>query len=472
MPGPVETRFATAADGTYIAYQVSGEGPLDIVWLRAWHSNIEHEWDEPVLGRVLRRLGTMGRVIRLDQRGTGLSDRIAYRPAPTLEDRSDDIRAVLEAVGARPAVLLGIASGGVLCAAFAAMHPRLTRGLVLYHTVPGRAWGDDSAPADDPRLERFVDAVRAGWGTEAFAQRMVASAAPSRASDRSLITWMAEDERLSGTVEDAVALARIDHATDLRPILPAIHVPTLVVTRTGVAVEAARLLASSIESARYVELPGEDHMLVAGDTDAVLREIGRFLDSLPDDGPPGPGTEDDAERVLATLLMTDIVGSTEHVTDLGDRRWAALLQAHDERVRAALARYRGREIDTAGDGFLAAFDGPGRAIRCALEASRELRGLGLEIRAGIHAGEVEQVGPRVRGIAVHIAARVASVAGPSEVLVSRTVRDLVAGSGLGFAPRGAHRLKGIPGEWELFAAHDPSSEPGPASEDPSRPPAS
>jgi class 3 adenylate cyclase len=451
MPSLNETRYARATDGTHIAYQVTGDGPLDIVWLRAWHSNVEHEWEEPVLARVLRRLGTMGRVIRLDQRGTGLSDRIAYRPPPTIEDRADDLRTVLAAAGSRRAVLVGLASGGILCAAFAAMHPDLTRALVLYHVVPGRAWGDDAAPPDDPRLGRFIDAIRDGWGTEPFAARLVASGTPSRAGDRGLIAWLAEDERLSGTVEDAIALARIDHASDIRAILPSIHVPTLVLARAGGPVEIARSMVDAIPSARFAELPGDDHMILAGDTDAALRVIGSFLDEI--SGLEGPDEEPD--RVLATLLMTDIVGSTALATELGDRRWAALVEEHDERIRALLRRHRGREIDTAGDGFLAAFDGPGRAIRCALGAQRAVRDLGIEIRAGVHAGEVEQVGPKLRGIAVHIAARVAAVARPSEVLVSRTVHDLVAGSGLEFEDRGAHALKGVPDEWGLFAVRDP-----------------
>jgi len=452
MAQTVQTRYARAADGTHIAYQVSGEGPLDIVWLRAWHSNVEHEWEEPVLARILRRLGAQGRVIRLDQRGTGLSDRIAHRPPPTIEDRADDIRSVLEAVGSRRAVLIGLASGGILCAAFAAMHPDRTRALVLYHTIPGRAWGDDGAPPDDPRLERFIGAIRDGWGSEAFAARMITASAPSRADDRGLIRWMAEDERLSGTADDAIALAWVDHASDVRAILPAIHVPTLVLSRAGDTLEAARSMAAAIEAARIVELPGHDHMLIAGDTDAALRAISAFLDEVRTLEEP----DDEPDRVLLTLLMTDIVGSTALATEIGDRRWAALVEEHDVRIRSLLVRHRGREIDTAGDGFLAVFDGPGRAIRCASGVARAVRDLGIEIRAGVHAGEVEEVGPKLRGIAVHIAARVAATAGPSEVVVSQTVRDLVAGSGIEFEDRGIRVLKGVSGEWGLFAVRDTS----------------
>jgi class 3 adenylate cyclase len=451
MSSAAETRFARATDGTYIAYQVSGDGPLDLLWLRAWHSNIEHEWEEPVLARVLRRLGTTGRVIRLDQRGTGLSDRIAHRATPTLEDRVDDLRSVLDAAEVRRVVIVGLASGGVLGAAFAATHPDRTRGLVLYHVEPGRAWGVDDAPWPDPRYEGFVQAIRNGWGTEPFAARMVATAAPSRAGDRSLVEWMAEDERLSGTAEDAVALARIDYDTDIRPILPIIRAPTLVLSRTGSGPGSARATASAIAGARLAELPGDDHMLLAGDTDAVVRAIGSFVDELGRAEVPAG----EPDRELATLLMTDIVGSTLLVSRLGDQPWARLLADHDARIRALLTRYRGHELDTAGDGFLAAFDGPGRAIRCALDACSMAKELGIEIRAGIHAGEVERVGGRLRGIAVHITARVAAAAAPSEVLVSRTVRDLVAGSGLAFDERGMHALKGVDGEWALYAARRP-----------------
>jgi class 3 adenylate cyclase/alpha-beta hydrolase superfamily lysophospholipase len=444
-----ETRYARAADGTHVAYQLTGDGPLDILWLRAWHSNIEHEWAEPVLARILRRLGAVGRVIRLDQRGTGLSDRIVHRPMPTIEDRADDIRAVLAAAGSRRAVLIGLADGGVLCAAFAAMHPEMTDGLVLYHLHPARGWDSPDPGPDDPLLQRVTANVREGWGTEPFAAQGVARNAPSRANDRALIAWLAEDMRLSGTAEDAVALLRISYDTDVRAILPTIHVPTLVLTRGGPDRTASRAVADAIAGARYEELPGDDHMLLSGDTDAGLRAITGFIEAV---GGLGPPDDDEADRVLATLLMTDIVGSTALATELGDRRWAALVADHEERIRTLLARHRGQEIDTAGDGFLAAFDGPGRAIRCALAAATAVRDLGIEIRAGVHAGEVERDGPKLRGIAVHIAARIASEAGPSEVLVSRTVRDLVAGSGLEFDDRGVRPLKGVSGEWGLYAA--------------------
>lgn len=462
MPSSVETRYARAADGTHVAYQVTGAGPVDLVWVRAWHSNIEHEWDEPVLTRMLRRLGSSGRVIRLDRRGTGLSDRVAHRPLPTIEDRVDDIRAVMDAAGSHRAVLIGLASGGQLCAMFAAAHPERSAGLILYHTTAGRAWGDDSAQPNDPRLERFIDSLRNGWGTEAMASRMLASSAPSRAGDGALARWLAEDHRASGTLEDAIALARIDYETDIRAILPAIHVPTLVLSRDGFShaghgedgvagvgrsqlAPAARAIAAAIPGARLVIVPGDDHMALAGDTDAILREIEGFIESLVEP------VEIEPNRVLATLLFTDIAGSTAMAAALGDSRWAELLEQHHQRIRDLLGRYRGHEIDTAGDGFLATFDGPGRTIRCAQAAIDVVVPLGIRLRAGLHTGEVEASGSGVRGIAVHIAARVAALAAPSEVLVSGTVRDLVAGSGFTFEERGVHDLRGVPGHWPLYA---------------------
>ena len=462
MPSSVETRYARAADGTHIAYQVTGEGPVDLVWVRAWHSNVEHEWDEPVLTRMIRRLGSIGRVIRLDRRGTGLSDRVAHRPMPTIEDRVDDIRAVMDAAGSRRAALIGLSSGGQLCAMFAAAHPERAACLILYHTTAGRAWGDDSAPPNDPRLERFIDSLRSGWGTEGMASRMLSSSAPSRAGDGGLARWLADEQRASGTLEDAIALTRIDYETDIRAILPAIHVPTLVVSRDGFALDghgedgvagvgtgqlapAARAIAAAIPGARLVILPGDDHMALAGDTDAILRVIEDYIEGLAEP------VETEPNRILVTLLFTDIVGSTAIAAALGDRRWADLLGQHHEQVREFLGRYRGHEIDTAGDGFLATFDGPGRAIRCAQAAMDAVAPLGFRLRAGLHTGEVEAIGSGVRGIAVHIAARVAALGAPSEVLVSSTVRDLVAGSGFAFEERGVHDLRGVPGHWALYA---------------------
>jgi class 3 adenylate cyclase len=438
-----ETRYARASDGTYIAYQVTGDGPVDIVLLRGWYSMLEHEWDEPVLARILRRLGAMGRLIRFDRRGAGLSDRIVHRPVPTIEDRLDDILAVMDAAGSRRALLVGLADGAVLCTVFAATHPDRTAGLVLYESArPSRGPADAGPRAD--RAEAFANQVRERWATRDLAEDFVATGAPSRIGDTHLVDWLLEDFRLSGSGEDAAAMVRVSAATDIAGALPAVHVPTLVTAREGSRADEARELAGVIDGARLEILPGSDHMLLAGDSDAFLRAIERFIPEL--------GSARQADRVLETLLFVDIVDSTSRAVALGDRAWAELLEAQLGSIRGLLAPHRGREVDSAGDGLFAAFDGPGRAVRCALAIVDAARAGGLEVRAGLHAGEVELIAGRRRGVAVHLAARVAAAAAPSEVLVTGTVRDLVAGSGLAFDDRGVHELKGIPEPYRLWAA--------------------
>jgi class 3 adenylate cyclase len=440
-----ETRYARAADGTHIAYQVTGSGPVDILLLRAWVSALEHEWQDPVLARAFRRLEATGRLIRLDRRGSGLSDRV--HGSPTIEDRLDDIRAVLDAVGSRSAVLIGLAAGGRLCAMFAAAHPDRTAGLVLYEADARGAWAPDYPWGERPEdHQRFIDDVRTIWGTEEMAGRIVRGGAPSRADDRRFVEWLAEDLRQAMTPSEAVLQTHIDHETDIRAALPAIHVPTLVVSRRGGA-EPSRDLAARIPGARYVELPGEDHLFISGDTDAVLREIDAFIAGLRD----AEQESGDIDRVLTTVLFTDIVGSTAIAARMGDRRWTALLETHHGRARALLGRYKGRLVDTAGDGVFASFDGPARAIRCATAIVDDARTLGLEIRAAVHTGECEVVDGRLRGIAVHVGARIAALAGPSQVLVSGTVKDLVAGSELEFDDQGARELAGVPGEWRVLS---------------------
>jgi class 3 adenylate cyclase len=441
-----ETRYAKARDGTYVAYQVSGEGPLEIVLLRGWNTNVEHEWDEPTIARMIRRLSAVGRLVRLDRRGMGMSDRIDRLAVPTLEDRVDDITAVLDAIGSRRAVLVGLADGGQLCAAYAAIRPDRTLGLVTYGALARGAWASDYPWAPTPEAyERWTAAIRAGWATPEFAARGIAGGAPSRADDAGLIRWLEEDMRLVATADEAVALATIDRDTDIRPILASIQAPTLVLARAP-GVDAGKDLAARIPGARFEELPGSDPMAISGDLDAVLRAISAFVEGL-----VARKVEPDLDRVLVTVLFADVVDSTGRAVELGDRRWAGALSELRAPLRELVARYRGREVDTAGDGYFAAFDGPGRAIRCALGFADAGRRLGLPLRLGLHTGECEAVGDELRGLAVHIGARICSLAGPSEVLVSGTVRDLVAGSGIEFADRGLKTLKGVPGAWPVHA---------------------
>ena len=437
-----ETRFARTQDGTYLAYQVSGDGPVDIILLRGWYSMLEHEWEEPVLARILRRLGAMGRLVRFDRRGLGLSDRIVHRGVPTIEERLDDILTVMDAARSERALMIGLADGATLCTVFAATHPDRTAGLVLYESPRPTQGPGDAGPRAD-RAEAFAARVQEGWATRELAASFISSGAPSRATDAHLVDWMLEDFRLSGSGEEAAAMVRVSAATDIAGALPAVHVPTLVTAREGSRSAEARELVGRISGARLALLPGRDPMLLAGDSDAFLRAVEEFIPDL--------GSARQADRVLETLLLVDIVDSTVRAVAMGDRAWAELLEAQLSGFRSLLALHRGREVDSAGDGLFAAFDGPGRAARCALAVVDAARAGGIEVRAGLHCGEVERIGGRLRGVAVHLAARVAGSAAPSEVLVTGTVRDLVAGSGLTFADRGIHDLKGIPEPYRLWA---------------------
>jgi pimeloyl-ACP methyl ester carboxylesterase len=444
LPGPrsmspPETRYAKSGD-VNIAYQVVGDGPIDVVFVMGWVSHIELFWAEPSFARFLRRLASVGRLILFDKRGTGLSDRVPHDRLPTLEQRMDDVRAVLDAVGSERAALLGVSEGGPMCALFAATYPERTRALVMIggyarlESAPDYPWGERPQDHDWERLER-------DWGGDLG----LVERAPSMAHDDRFRRWWASYLRLGASPGAVVALSKMNVAVDIRDVLPVIAVPTLVLHRVGdrlLPVEGARYVAERIPGARLVELPGEDHLPFAGDQDAMLDEIEEFL--------TGSRSAHEPERALATLLFTDVVGSTERVAELGDRRWRELLEAHNAAVRRELDHHRGRELSTAGDGFLAMFDGPIRAMRAALAIVEAVRELGLEVRAGIHTGEVELMGKDIGGLAVHIGARVSAAAGPGEVLVSRTVTDLVAGSGLQFEDRGPHTLKGVPGEWRLF----------------------
>ncbi len=442
-----ETRYARTADGTHVAYQVSGSGPVDIVFVRAWNTNIETEFDDPIVARLLRRLESMGRLIRLDRRGMGMSDRMRTDALPTIEDRLDDIRAVLDAVNSRSAVFFTLGTAGALVAAFAATYPERTRGLVLFNPIVRNRWApdypwairDEDWPAD---LER----TRATWANAEAAREWMRDLAPSRVDDERFIEWWIDQERRTGTVEDAIALVEVQRDTDVTAALEAVHVPTVVLARPARIADRSRYVSDRIPGARLVVLPGPDAMAIAADIDSILREVELFIEEL---GSAPASSE--ANRVLATLLFTDIVGSTEKAIQLGDRAWSELLESHLERSRTLVDSFRGRVVDTAGDGLLASFDGTGRAIRCARSIVEDAAELGLSVRAGLHTGECERVGDSLRGVAVHIASRVMGVAEPSEIVVSGTVKDLVAGAGFEFGDLGVQQLKGIPGEWPVYS---------------------
>ena len=427
-----------------VAFQVVGEGPLDLVYVHGWVSNVDLVWDEPAYAGFLDRLASFSRLILFDKRGTGLSDPVAFDALPTLEQRMDDVRAVMDAAGSERAALLGHSEGGNMSVLFSATYPERTTALVLVGSYAARIPSDDYpwAPAPEDR-RREIEATERDW----VDPELVRSLAPSRADDDAFVAWMTRYLRASASPKAAAELLRMNTMIDVRDVLPTIGVPTLLLYRTNdrdVLVEEGRYIASRIPDARLVELPGADHLMWTGDADAIVDEIEGFL--------TGARRGPDPDRVLATVLFTDIVGSTERAARLGDRAWRELLDRHHRAVRLQLDRWRGREIDTAGDGFQASFDGPARAVRCASAVVSSVRELGMEVRAGVHTGEVERAGDAVRGIAVHIGARVAGLAEPGEVLVSRTVVDLVAGSGLVFRDRGEHVLKGVPGSWRIYSA--------------------
>lgn len=440
-----EIRFAKSGD-VHIAYQVVGDGPVDLVYIYDWIGNLELQWENPFYARLLERLSSFSRLLLFDKRGNGLSDRTVDLDLFTLEVRMDDVRAVMDAAGSEQAVLFGDGDDGApLAAVFAAANPDRTRALVLFEAraktlkAPDHPWGYEPSALDVWTAER-----ESFWGTDAFARRWLRTLAPSVANDDRIVRWYSRLLRQSASPGTEAAYSRWMAAVDLRGMLSAIHVPTLVLHRTGdreVPIEGGRDLADRIAGARFVELPGIDPFPWAGDQEPLLAEIEAFA--------TGSRATEEANRVLATILFTDIVGSTERAAELGDARWKDLLAAHDEKAKAEIDRFRGRFVNTTGDGLLATFDGPARAVRCAEAIVDAVRPLGLDIRAGCHTGEVELLEGDVRGIAVHIGARVAALADPNRVLVSQTVKDLVAGSGLTFEDAGEHELKGVPGRWRL-----------------------
>ena len=437
-----ETRYAMS-EGVNIAYQVVGDGPFDLVYVPGWVSNIEVMWEEPRLAAFLERLASFARLIVFDKRGTGLSDPVPDAELPGLEQRMDDVRAVMDAAGSERAALLGHSEGGNMCILFSATFPARTSALVLVGCYAKRSRTDDYPWAPDPEeRERSIQETERTWGRVDLSPTL----APSVAGDQAFRDWFSRYLRLSASPRAAAAVLRMNTEIDTRDVLPAIRVPSLLIYRTGdqdVMVDEGRWIASQIPDARFVELPGADHLMWAGDADAILDEIEEFLTGVRRGPTP--------DRVLTTVLFTDIAGSTERAAAMGDRDWAGLLERHHTAIRRELNRFQGLELDTAGDGFLARFDGPARAVRCAIGAGDAVRDLGLEIRAGVHTGEVELAGDTIRGVAVHIGARIAGLAAPGQVLVSRTVKDLVAGSGLVFDDHGEHELKGVPDPWHLYA---------------------
>jgi pimeloyl-ACP methyl ester carboxylesterase len=439
---PPETRYAKNAD-VNIAYQVLGDGPLDLVVVHGWVQSFDAGWEIESIERFYDRLASFSRLILFDKRGVGLSDRVSVDDLPTLETRMDDMRAVLDAVGSEGAAVLGHSEGGAMCALFAATYPERTRALVTIGSAARMRWAPDyPLGARDDELDVVQATIEESWG--GYARSMLQMLAPSIVEDEPLMEAHLRAIARAASPAAAAALLRMSSMIDIRHVLPAIRVPTLVLHRADeVLAEPSRYVGERIPGARVVELPGADHMPWLGDQDAVLDEIEEFLTGVR----PHPALD----RVLATVLFTDIVGSTELAADLGDRRWRDLLDRHNALVRRELGRFRGQELSTAGDGFLATFDGPARAVACAISIRDAARALGLQIRFGLHTGELELAGSEIRGIAVHTGARVAGIAGPGEVLASSTVKDLVAGSGLEFEDRGSHELKGVPGEWRLYA---------------------
>jgi pimeloyl-ACP methyl ester carboxylesterase/class 3 adenylate cyclase len=437
-----ETRYTKSGD-VHIAYQVFGEGRVDLLFVAEFWNSIEAMWEQPDYRRFLERLASFSRVICLDQRGTGSSDPVSLSELPTLEVWADDIIAVMEAEGLGETVLLGSGGGGSVCMLFAATYPERTRALALLNSTARFTQAADYPWGTSPEFEsRIEQEMRFGWGRGVLLETV----GPSVAGDPGFRSWWGRYQRLGSSPGTIIRVREMLRQLDVRHVLPSIRVPTLIVHRRDnrlVEVGHGRYLAEHIPGNRYVEIEGDDYFPFIGNADRILDEVEEFL--------TGFRRAAEHDRVLATVLFTDIVGSTQRAAVLGDAAWHELRDAHDAIVRSEIHRHRGREIDAAGDGFLATFDGPARALRCACAIRDAVRLLGLEIRAGLHTGEVELAGEGVAGIAVHIGARVSEQADPGDVLASSTVRDLVAGSGIGFEERGLRELKGVPGEWRLYS---------------------
>ena len=437
-----ETRYARRGD-IHVAYQVLGEGEIGLVLVSEWFGHLEARWDIPSVDRFLRRLSSFSRLISFDKYGIGLSDPALPGSLPPLEEWMDDVRAVMDAAHSERAAILGAGDGGLMAAMFAASYPDRASSLILVNSTARLSWAPDypiGLPAE--RQEMLIQLVEQTWGTA----ELLTAINPSLAHLPSAQPEVARALRLAASPATAAAVIRMLFQLDIRPILSSIRVPTLVMHRRDneiLTIDHGRYLVDHIEGARFVELPGADYVVGIGDVDSVVDQVEEFLTGAP--------AAIDTDRVLATVLFTDIVGSTERSAELGDQRWRDVLDAHDRLAERQLSRYRGTLVKTTGDGLVATFDGPARAIRCALALRDGLRSLGMEIRGGLHTGEIERRGPDVSGLAVHIAARVQAEARPGEVLVTRTVKDLVAGAQIAFVDHGPHALKGVPDEWQLFA---------------------
>jgi len=435
---PPETRYARSGE-LHIAYQVVGEGPMDLVWVPGWISNVEHYWEEPTVVRYFERLASFSRLILFDRRGTGVSDPVDR--APTLEEQMDDVVAVMDAAGSERAAVYAQLEGGALAVMFAATHPERTTALVLYETMPRTAWAPDYDWAMRPEERQAL--LGNGWGD---GSRIIAMA-PSAAANPRLRRWFARLERLAASPATAAKMLIVTGQIDVRAVLPQVQAPTLVLHRAGdrfIDIRHSEYLAEHIPGARFVKLPGAEAVTFGAEDEVLLEEVEEFL--------TGARGASQTERVLATVMFGDIVGSTELAAELGDRRWRQLLEAFASAVGPVLRRFRGRVVKELGDGVLATFDGPARAIGCA-HAMREVAQseFDLELRAGLHTGEVEVMGRDIGGIAVHIAARVLACAEPGELIVSGTVKDLVVGSGISFEDRGERELRGVPGRWHLWS---------------------
>jgi class 3 adenylate cyclase len=433
-----ETKYARSGDIS-IAYQVVGDGAVDVIYVPPFVSNLELQWQDPQQARYLQRLASFSRLVMFDKRGTGLSDRSGVA---TLEERMDDVRAVMDVVGVERAAVFGTSEGGAMSLLFATTYPERVQALILYGAYARIRSAPDYPDGLSPEFAAArLEDLRSRWGQGIMATFM----APERAADVAFMERQARWERLSASPGAAVALYQLICEIDVRHLLPTVRVPTLILHREGDPTHAprSRFLGRHIPGARMVELPGREYYPFLGDQDTLLGEIEEFL--------TGTRSRPDVDRVLATVLFTDIVDATRTAVELGDEKWRELLESHHTLIRDEIKRFRGREVDTAGDGFLAAFEGPARAVRAAVAIVNRVRPLGLRVRAGIHTGECDVMDNKLSGVAVHTGARVASKAEPDEVLVSSTVKDLVAGSGLRFRDRGTFELKGIPGRWQLYS---------------------